>query len=77
MAEKWPVGPEANIKPGPSHKLHGNYYYTRDGRREIGQPTVLADGGQKVLTSGGEGGSTSVLAAPRVPGRSGSYSQSF
>ena len=75
MSEK--PGPEANIKPGPSHKLHGNYYHTRDGRREVGPPTVLADGGLKVLTSGGEGGAAPVLVAPKVPGRSGSYSQSF
>ena len=75
MAER--PGPEANIKPGPSHKLHGNYYYTRDGRREVAPPTVLADGGQKELTSGGAEGATSVLVAPKTPGTSGSYSSSF
>ena len=39
-----------NLPEGPSHKLAANGYYTRDGRREVHPPTVLADG-TKVITS--------------------------
>ena len=36
-------GPEANLVEGPAHKLSSNYYFTRDGRREVGLPTTIAD----------------------------------
>ena len=70
-------GPQANLPEGPSHKLSGNYYYTRDGRREVGPPTLLADGAQKVLPSGDAGGATSVVGKSKTPGRNYTYSSSF
>ena len=48
-------GPEANLPEGPSHKLFANYYHTRDGRREVTFPTVLADETKtKALAAGAE-----------------------
>ena len=47
-------GPEANLPPGPSHKLHSNYYHTRDGRREVTLPTMIADGTKTKALSAGE-----------------------
>ena len=40
-----------NLPPGPSHNLAFNGYYTRDGRREVHPPTVLADGTMVILYS--------------------------
>ena len=48
-------GPEANIPPGPSHKLSGNYYFTRDGRREVTFPSLIADETKAKAIASGEG----------------------
>ena len=47
-------GPEANLPPGPSHKVHSNYYHTRDGRREVTFPTMIADETKTKALSAGE-----------------------
>ena len=64
-------GPEANLPPGPSHKLSGNYYYTRDGRREVAPPTVLAGGKAVKAIEGGETPAVEVAVSKtgKTPGR--------
>ena len=60
-------GPEANLPDGPSHKLYENYYYTRDGRREVGFPAVIADETKTKAISAGEASSDAGTAvAARV-----------
>ena len=59
---------------GPSHKLSANYYYTRDGRREVAPPNVLADNSKDVKAIGaGESGAVASKVGKR-PGRVFDYS---
>ncbi|KAK3798273.1 hypothetical protein RRG08_017188 [Elysia crispata] len=56
--------PKPSIPPGVSSKLSDNYYYTRDGRREVQQPTVVYSAAQKML----QGGETAQLSKAPLPG---------
>lgn len=76
-------GPEANLPEGCSHKVAANYYFTRDGRREVMPDKVLADNtasGAKLALSAGEaeGAGSAVQSAkagkPRTPGKYFNYS---
>ncbi|XP_044740406.1 NADH dehydrogenase [ubiquinone] 1 alpha subcomplex subunit 7-like [Chrysoperla carnea] len=61
VATRSPPLPE--IPDGPSHKLSDNYYFTRDGRREIKPPGVIYS--QNLLGSG----ESSVAAKLPRPGK--------
>ncbi|XP_077549720.1 NADH dehydrogenase [ubiquinone] 1 alpha subcomplex subunit 7-like [Haemaphysalis longicornis] len=52
--------PPPNLPPGPACKLADNYYYTRDGRREIGLAKLIVDGTspQKQIAAAGKGASS-------------------
>ena len=63
---------EPNLPEGPSHKLSANGYYTRDGRRDVHPPTVLADG--TVALESGAAADTAVAARKNTPGRVYNYS---
>ncbi len=77
--------PEANLPPGASHLPSANYYFTRDARREVQFPKVLADntkeGATKALQAGeGEAGAESAPVQSgggkmRTPGGLYKYSQ--
>jgi len=76
-------GPEPNLPEGPSHKLSSNYYYTRDGRREVQPNTVIADnaapksieaGGGSAVAAAEATAATPTPAKGRTPGAVYNYS---
>lgn len=43
--------PPPELPDGPAHRLYENHYHTRDARREVRPPNVLADNTTKVIAS--------------------------
>merc|ERR1719391_28299 len=59
-----------NLPKGVSHKLSANYYFTRDGRREVTPPEVVYSARQQLLESGeGTEGQVPALKKPVTPGK--------
>jgi NADH dehydrogenase (ubiquinone) 1 alpha subcomplex subunit 7 len=66
--------PPPNLPNGPAHLLAENYYYSRDGRREVRPPAVLADLGRIEISVGGteavsSGSAVAVGKKPPTPGK--------
>lgn len=75
MAER--PGPEPNLPDGPCHKLSGNYYFTRDGRREVAPPAILSDNTQNLKAIESGTADKAVSNKPKTPGATFHYSQAF
>ncbi|KAK6179768.1 hypothetical protein SNE40_012053 [Patella caerulea] len=61
--------PPPKLPDGPSHKLSDNYYYTRDGRREVLPPVRIYDSSKPRLTAGTAGEATIVPVGKVRPGQ--------
>lgn len=60
--------PLPNLPDGPAHRLSANYYYTRDARRDVCPPELVAPE-QKLLESVEGAVATKKPAKERTPGR--------
>eukprot|EP00094_Tigriopus_californicus_P003322 TCALIF_03195-PA protein Name:"Similar to Ndufa7 NADH dehydrogenase [ubiquinone] 1 alpha subcomplex subunit 7 (Mus musculus)" AED:0.39 eAED:0.39 QI:208/1/0.5/1/1/1/2/0/111 len=71
-----PLSPDdPNLPVGPAHKLAGNYYFTRDARREVQLPNVVADNGPIKALGSGDGSVVSTSKpGPKTPGQVFNYS---
>jgi len=68
--------PLPNLPPGVSHKLSANYYYTRDGRREIDPDETVAVNSSSAptrLLSSGESDTAVAVATKKYKTPGGHY----
>lgn len=60
--------PPPNLPPGVTHKMSGNYYYTRDVRRECSPPTEIFSAGPRQIAGGESQAPTRPLITDFTPG---------
>ncbi|BES90946.1 NADH dehydrogenase (ubiquinone) 1 alpha subcomplex [Nesidiocoris tenuis] len=64
--------PPPEVPGGPAHVLSNNYYYSRDGRRDVAPPRILADNtSRKQIGAGTSLNEKGALSAgtPKTPGK--------
>ncbi|KAG8235384.1 hypothetical protein J437_LFUL009243 [Ladona fulva] len=59
--------PPPNLPDGSAHKLSANYYYTRDGRREVKHPTLIADVTSRKAIASPQSSSKELSAFKKLP----------
>ncbi|XP_063613742.1 NADH dehydrogenase [ubiquinone] 1 alpha subcomplex subunit 7-like [Penaeus indicus] len=75
--------PPPKLPPGVSHKLSANYYYTRDGRRDVLPAQTVAVNSStaptRLISAGEESDAAVALAVktPKTPGNNYNYDSGY
>uniref|UniRef100_A0A1B6CYH8 NADH dehydrogenase [ubiquinone] 1 alpha subcomplex subunit 7 n=1 Tax=Clastoptera arizonana TaxID=38151 RepID=A0A1B6CYH8_9HEMI len=59
--------PPPDLPEGPAHILSANYYYSRDGRREVAPPVAISDSKTKQIEAPSKDGS--IASGAKTPGK--------